>query len=114
MLVQGVSGDQGAIGYFGFAYYTENREILNVLGIDEGAGCIKPSVASINDGSYSPLSRPLFIYVNNASLEHEYVKAFGRFYLNNAAELTEEKGNACYSHLPIDPVMPGAFEKERR
>ena len=97
VLVQGVSGDRGAIGYFGFAYYTENREILNVLGIDDGAGCITPSVESINDGSYSPLSRPMFIYVNNASLEHEYVLAFVRFYLNNAAELAEEVG---YVGLP--------------
>jgi phosphate transport system substrate-binding protein len=92
VLVQGVSGDQGAIGYFGFAYYTENREILNVLGVDEGNGCVTPSVSSINEGSYSPLSRPMFIYVNNASLESEYVQAFVRFYLNNAAELAEEVG----------------------
>ena len=97
VLVQGVSGDQGSIGYFGFAYYTENREILNVLGVDDGAGCIRPTITTINDGSYSPLSRPMFIYVNNASLEHEYVRAFVRFYLINAAELAEEVG---YVGLP--------------
>lgn len=97
VLVQGVSGDPGSIGYFGFAYYTENREILNVLGVDDGAGCIRPSITTINNGSYSPLSRPMFIYVNNASLEHEYVLAFVRFYLNNAAELAEEVG---YVGLP--------------
>jgi phosphate transport system substrate-binding protein len=97
VLVQGVSGDPGSIGYFGFAYYTENREILNVLGVDDGAGCIRPSITTINNGSYSPLSRPMFIYVNNASLEHEYVQAFVRFYLNNAAELAEEVG---YVGLP--------------
>ena len=97
VLVQGISGDRSAIGYFGFAYYTENREILNVVGIDEGTGCVRPSVTSINDGSYSPLSRPMFIYVNNASLELEHVRAFVRFYLNNAAELAEEVG---YVGLP--------------
>ena len=97
VLVQGVSGDQGSIGYFGFAYYTENREILKVLGVDNGTGCVRPSVRTINDGSYSPLSRPMFIYVNNASLEHEYVQAFVRFYLSNAAELAEEVG---YVGLP--------------
>ncbi|HIN15378.1 MAG TPA: PstS family phosphate ABC transporter substrate-binding protein [Dehalococcoidia bacterium] len=97
VLVQGVSGDQGSIGYFGFAYYTENREILKVLGVDNGTGCVRPSVTTINDGSYSPLSRPMFIYVNNASLEHEYVQAFVRFYLSNAAELAEEVG---YVGLP--------------
>ena len=97
VLVQGVSGDQGAIGYFGFAYYTENREILNIVGIDDGDGCIIPSIASINDGSYRPLSRPMFIYVNNEALQREEVKAFVRYYLNNAAELAEEVG---YVGLP--------------
>ena len=97
VLVQGVSGDQGSIGYFGFAYYTENWEILKLLGVDNGTGCVRPSVTTINDGSYSPLSRPMFIYVNNASLEHEYVQAFVRFYLSNAAELAEEVG---YVGLP--------------
>ncbi|MCZ6539165.1 MAG: substrate-binding domain-containing protein, partial [Chloroflexi bacterium] len=97
VLVQGVSGDQGAIGYFGFAYYTENREILNIVGIDDGDGCITPSIASINDGSYRPLSRPMFIYVNNEALQREEVKAFVRYYLNNAAELAEEVG---YVGLP--------------
>ena len=97
VLVQGVSGDQGGLGYFGFAYYTENRDILRVLGVDDGNGCVSPSVASISDGSYSPLSRPMFIYVNNASLELEHILAFVRFYLNNAAELAEEVG---YVGLP--------------
>ena len=97
VLVQGVSGDQGGLGYFGFAYYTENRDILRVLGVDDGNGCVSPSIASINDGSYSPLSRPMFIYVNNASLELEHILAFVRFYLNNAAELAEEVG---YVGLP--------------
>ena len=97
VLVQGVSGDQGGMGYFGFAYYTENRDILKVLGVDMGTGCVSPTVTSINDGSYSPLSRPMFIYVNNASLELEHVNAFVRFYLENAAELAEEVG---YVGLP--------------
>ena len=97
VLVQGVSGDQGAVGYFGFAYYTENREILNVLGVDDGDGCITPTVSTINDGSYSPLSRPMFIYVNNEALLREEMQAFIRFYLNNAAELAEEVG---YVGLP--------------
>lgn len=92
VLVQGVSGDPGGMGYFGFAYYTENREILNVLGVDGGSGCVKPTVSSINDGTYSPLSRPMFIYVNNAALQREHVLAFVTFYLKNAAELAEEVG----------------------
>ncbi|MDP6666147.1 MAG: PstS family phosphate ABC transporter substrate-binding protein, partial [Dehalococcoidia bacterium] len=82
VLVQGVMGDRGAIGYFGFAYYAENREVLKVLGVDDGSGCVEPSVSSINDGSYKPLSRPLYIYVNNFSLQREEMKAFMRFYLS--------------------------------
>ena len=97
VLVQGVMGDRGAIGYFGFAYYTENRELLKVLAVDDGTGCVRPEVSSINDGSYKPLSRPMFIYVNNFSLQREEVKTFVRYYLNNAAELAEEVG---YVGLP--------------
>jgi len=97
VLVLGVSGDQGAMGYFGFAYYNENQEILNVVSVDDGTGCVKPSLASINDGSYKPLSRPMFIYVNNESLKREEVRTFVEYYLNNAAELAEEVG---YVGLP--------------
>ena len=92
VLVQGVSGDQGAMGYFGFAYYTENAEILNVVGVDGGSGCVEPSISSINDGSYSPLSRPMFIYVNNFSLQREDVRAFIEYYLSNAGALAGEVG----------------------
>ncbi|MDG0866279.1 phosphate ABC transporter substrate-binding protein PstS family protein [Candidatus Lucifugimonas marina] len=97
VLVQGVSGDQGAMGYFGFAYYTENASLLNVLSVDGGAGCVEPSVQTINDGSYNPLSREMYIYVNNASLERPEVRDFIEFYLNNAGELAEEVG---YVGLP--------------
>ncbi len=92
VLVQGVSGDQGAMGYFGFAYYKENAEILKVIGVDGGSGCVEPSIASINGGSYSPLSRPLFVYVNNFSLQREDVRAFIEYYLNNAGALADEVG----------------------
>lgn len=92
VLVQGVSGDQGALGYFGFAYYTENSSLLNVVEVDGGNGCVKPSVETINDGSYAPLSRKMYIYVNNASLERPEVREFVEFYLNNAGTLAEEVG----------------------
>ena len=92
VLVQGVSGDRGAMGYFGFAYYTENSEILNIMGVDDGSGCVEPSISTINDGSYSPLSRPMFIYVNNFSLQREDVRAFIEYYLNNAGALADEVG----------------------
>ena len=80
------------MGYFGFAYYTENSELLNVISVDGGSGCITPSVESINDGSYVPLSRPMFIYVNNFSLQRPEVRQFIEYYLNNAALLAEEVG----------------------
>lgn len=92
ILVQGVSGDQGSMGYFGFAYYNENSAILNVLSVDDGAGCVEPSLTTINDGTYSPLSRPMFIYVNNASLQRPEVRDFIEFYMNNVGELAEEVG----------------------
>ena len=80
------------MGYFGFAYYTENSSILNVVSIDGGNGCVIPSVSTINDGSYTPLSREMYIYVNNASLQRPEVRDFIEFYLNNAGDLAEEVG----------------------
>ncbi len=97
VLVQGIGGDRNALGYFGYAYYVENRDKLKLVAVDNGSGCVAPSSSSINDGSYSPLSRPLFIYVNRASLERPEMKAFITFYLENAAELASEVG---YVALP--------------
>ena len=62
MLVQGVEGDEGGLGYFGFSYYEQNADKLNLVGVDAGDGCVKPSAETIQDGAYKPLSRPLFMY----------------------------------------------------
>ena len=97
VLVQGIAGDRGALGYFGYAYYVANADKLKLVGVDGGAGCIEPSEETINIGSYSPLSRPLYIYVNVASLQREEVKAFVDFYLRNAADLAASVG---YVGLP--------------
>ena len=97
VLVQGIAGDRGALGYFGYAYYVANADKLKLAGVDGGAGCIEPSEETINNGSYSPLSRPLYIYVNVASLQREEVKAFVDFYLRNAADLAASVG---YVGLP--------------
>ena len=97
VLVQGIAGDKNSLGYFGYAYYTENQDKLKVVAVDGGSGCITPSAASINDGSYAPLSRPMFIYVKKASLERPEVKAFIEFYLENAPVLAAEVG---YVALP--------------
>jgi phosphate transport system substrate-binding protein len=92
VLVQGVAGDKNAIAFFGFAYYEENTDKLNLVAIDNGKGAITPSFETIKDGTYAPLSRPLFLYVNNEALARAEVKAFLRFYLENAPSLVKEVG----------------------
>lgn len=85
VLVQGVSGDQNALGYFGFAYYIENQDKLKLLEVDNDAGkCITPSFETIEDGSYQPLARPLFIYVKKTSAARAAVKEFVNFYLSKS------------------------------
>ena len=81
VLVMGVSGDLGSLGYFGYAYYVQNKDKLRLLLVDSGSGCIGPSDETINNSSYSPLSRPLFIYVNNSEVKREEVFEFIKFYL---------------------------------
>ncbi|MHA1728953.1 MAG: PstS family phosphate ABC transporter substrate-binding protein, partial [Promethearchaeota archaeon] len=97
ILVQGIAGDQYALGYFGFAYYIENTDILNVVAIDVGSGPVTPSTSTINSGEYTPLSRPLFIYVNHASIKRDEVRDFVEFYFKNAERLVSEVG---YTPLP--------------
>ncbi len=99
ILVQGIAGDKNAIGFFGFAYYEENKDSLKLVKIDNGKGPIEPTFASIQDGSYAPLSRPLYIYVNKASLAKTEVKSFIQFYLENAETLVPAVG---YIALPTD------------
>ncbi len=97
VLVQGIAGDKYAIGFFGFAYYEENADKLKLVGVDKGAGAVVPSFETIANGTYAPLSRPLYIYVNKASLEREEVLEFVTFYLENAKELVADVG---YVPLP--------------
>ncbi len=82
VLVTGIAGDRGALGYFGYAYYTENASRLKLVAVDGGAGCVSPTEQTINDGSYAPLSRPMFIYVTARALDEPHVKAFVEFYLS--------------------------------
>jgi phosphate transport system substrate-binding protein len=86
--VQGVSGSKGALGYFGFSYFEENMDKLTAVQIDNGAGCVGPSSESAQDGSYSPLSRPLFIYVSKAAAQKAEVLSFVEFYINNDEAIT--------------------------
>jgi phosphate transport system substrate-binding protein len=90
VLVQGVAGSKGGLGYFGFTYYEENTDKLKLVKVDSGAGCKEPTPATIQDGSYEPLSRPLFIYVSNKSAAKPQVKDFVEFYVNNIDEIVTE------------------------
>ena len=92
VLVQGIRGDRNALGYFGYSYYAENEDKLTLVAVDSGEGCVTPSVDAIADGTYSPLSRPLFIYVSKTSLERPEVREFVKFYMEHGAELTAEVG----------------------
>ena len=90
VLVQGVSGTEGATAYFGYTYYEENEDNLKALAVDNGEGCVEPSPETAADGTYTPLSRPLFIYVNNAKYtDNEAVKAYVDYYIENLTEIAE-------------------------
>jgi phosphate transport system substrate-binding protein len=107
-LVIGVEGDTNAIGYFGYAYFVENQDKLKALQIDGGAGCIAPTEETINDNSYAPLSRPLFIYPDTGKAkDNAALKGFVDFYLANAATLAAEVG---YIALPADVAASEAAE----
>jgi phosphate transport system substrate-binding protein len=92
-LVKGVAGDKNAIGYFGYAYYAENKDKLKAVAVDGGSGCVAPTEATIGDGTYKPLSRPLFIYPNTVKAKASpALNAYVDYYLANAAALAAEVG----------------------
>ena len=99
VIVTGVSGDKSALGYFGFAYYIENKDALKVVPVDGGNGPVEPTYENINSGTYAPLSRPIFIYVSTASAERAEVQRFVEFYLDEVAAIASEVG---YVSLPAD------------
>jgi phosphate transport system substrate-binding protein len=107
VLVQGVSRDANAIGYFGYAYYVENKDKLKAVPIIERAGKapVVPSLESVINGSYQPLARPIFIYVNAKSLGKPEVKEFVEYYMKNGAKLSKE---VKYVPLP-DKAYPMAW-----
>lgn len=92
VLVTGVQEDPYALGYFGYAYYQENRDRLKLLAVDDGQGGITPSEETVRNGTYTPLSRPLYLYVRTDSLLREEVRDFIQFYLDHSAELAREVG----------------------
>ena len=93
VIVQGIAGDQYSLGYFGYAYYAANKDKLKVIGIDSGEGCVVPSAETIDNASYKPLTRPLYIYVKKSSYANkQVVKEFVDFYMKEAGALTAEVG----------------------
>jgi phosphate transport system substrate-binding protein len=90
--VTGVQGSPGGMGYFGYSFYLENEDSLKALEVDGGKGCVAPSAETAQDGSYVPLSRPLFIYPSGEALEKPEVKAFVDYYLDNVNEIAESVG----------------------
>jgi phosphate transport system substrate-binding protein len=89
VIVQGVEGGEGAMGYFGFSYVEENEGRVKPLAVDGGDGCVEPSTEAVQDGSYTPLGRELFIYPSAQALERPEVAAFVDFYIDNQAEIAE-------------------------
>ncbi len=90
VLVQGVARDKGGLGYFGYAYYVENQRRLKAVPINGGKGPISPSAQTVENGTYSPFSRPIFIYINAKAAEKPAVKEFVEFYLKSAPKLVKE------------------------
>ena len=88
-LVEGVSGDKGGLAYFGFSYFEANQDKLNLVSVDGGDGCVAPSKDTIQDGSYKPLARPIFMYVAAKSIAKPQVKSFMDYVLANQATIAE-------------------------
>jgi phosphate transport system substrate-binding protein len=89
VLVQGVTGDEGGLAYFGFSYYEANQDKLGLVSIDGGNGCVEPSLETIQSGEYEPLSRPIFMYPSEDALKRPEVQAFMEFTLENAEGIAE-------------------------
>jgi phosphate transport system substrate-binding protein len=89
VIVQAVEGDKGGLGYFGLSYFEQNQESINDVEVDAGEGCVAPTTETVQDGSYTPLSRPLFIYVKNTSLQKPEVKAFVQYLLDNGDTIAQ-------------------------
>ena len=105
VLVQGIANDRNALGYFGFAYYVENQNKLKAVPIDGGKGPVTPSAKTVEDGTYQPLSRPIFIYVSKKSMDKPEVREFVEFYLKNAPALVKQ---VKYVPLPQSVYTTGA------
>ncbi len=106
VLVQGVANDLGSLGYFGYAYYAENTAKLKAVLVDNGTGGVAPSQQTIENGTYKPLGRPIFIYVSKKSLARPEVKEFVDFYLQNVPTLAAE-----VKYVPLPTNIAGMVQE---
>jgi phosphate transport system substrate-binding protein len=110
VLVEGVAGDQDGLGYFGFSYYAQNQDKLNLVSVDDGKGCVAPSTETIQSGEYAPLSRPLFMYPSSDAIQKPEVKAYLQFVVDNYNTIAEQS-----QIVPMDSSQAAkaksAFEK---
>ena len=104
--VTGVAGSKGGLGYFGFSYFEENQDKLKALKIDGGKGCVEPSVATAQDGSYSPLARPLFIYPAAKALTRPEVLDFVEYYVENAGKIAQDA-----KFVPLNDTQAAELKK---
>lgn len=107
VIVQGVAGSKGGLGYFGFSYYQENKDKLNAVAIDDGNGCVKPTVENAQSGEYTPLSRPLFIYPKQSALQRPEVEAFLTYYVDNARSIAKSQG-----FVPLNDEQQSELEEK--
>lgn len=107
VLVQGISTDKFSLGFFGLAYYEENKDKLKVVAVDNGSGPVLPSLETVSSNKYAPLSRPIFIYVNDAAAQRPEVKEFVNFYIDKASELTKDVG-----YIPLPDELYKAEKEE--
>ena len=111
VLVQGVANNPGGMAYFGMAYYEENHNRLKAIAVDGGNGPVLPSRQTVENGSYAPLSRPIFIYVNAGALRRPQVQQFVQYYINNAAAVSARVG---YVPLPASAYAAYLQRAQRR
>ena len=110
LIIQGVSGGKNGVGYLGYAYYSENADKLKAVEVDGGSGCVPPTDANINQGTYSPLSRPLFIYVRKDAASTPHIAEFIRYFLSNEGQaLVAEVGYIPFPQ-PVYDLILARFE----
>jgi phosphate transport system substrate-binding protein len=106
---RGVAGEKGGLGYFGLSYYEENRSQLKALQVDGGGGCVAPTRETVQNGTYKPLSRPLFIYAKASSFKRAEVEAFMRFVIENSTRIAD-----AARFVPLTPEQVEVAKRELR